>query len=186
MALQDILNSIQQKLEEELQKVGDDEKKAVEDIKKQMNKEEKDASGELKQQKEQKVSALNQKMDTILKMESRNSMLEAKTGLVSNVFDSVLEELNNLSDGDYKKWAVQAIKEMGLKEGEIIPAKGKEKVIQEAAQEAKSELTVGKAGDFEGGFIARSKNIEIDNTFTSIVFKQLKPELELQVAKILF
>ncbi len=186
MALQDILNSIQEKLEEELQKIEDDEKKSIDEIRKQMKKEEKKTHDELIKQKEQKINDLKQKMSTILKMESRNSMLEAKTKLVDSVFDSVLEKLNNLSDSDYKKWLLTSIKEIALKEGEIVPAKGKEKLIEEAIKESKSELKIAEAEEFSGGFIIRSKNIEIDNTFTSIVYKQLKPELELQTAKILF
>lgn len=186
MALQDILNSIQEKLEEELQKIEDDEKKIIDDIHKQTKKNEEKMQSELIKQKEQKMIDLKQKMNTILKMESRNSMLEAKTKLVNNVFDSVLEKLDSLSDSDYQKWLSTSIKEITLKEGEIVPAKGKEKLTEEAVKDAKSELKVVKAGEFKGGFIIRSKNIEIDNTFKSIVYKQLKPELELQAAKILF
>ena len=186
MALQDILNSIQEKLEEELQKVSDEEEKMLNDIKKQMKKEQDQKLKELTRQKESKINALGQKMEIILKMESRNSLLKAKTKLVDGVFDSVFEDLNKLSDAEYKEWMSSSIKKMDLSEGEIIPAKGKEKLTEEVIKETGLNLKIAKAGDFTGGFIACSKNIEINNTFNSIVFKQLKPEFELQVAKILF
>jgi V/A-type H+-transporting ATPase subunit E len=186
MALKDILNSISEKLQEELGKIDEDEKKAILDIQKQMAEEEKKAMDELNAQRKKKESGMKQKMDTILKMESRNALLKSKTDLIDQVFEGALDQLKKLPDKEYESWLKKALKNVAVSEGEIVPAKGKEKITESAVKAENMNLKVGDAGKFEGGFVIRSKNVEVDNTFEAILMRQLKADLEITVAKTLF
>lgn len=186
MALKDILNSIEERLQQELDKIEDEEKKTTEEIKKKMKEEEKKTLNELTEQKKQKLHDMKQKMETIFKMESRNLTLEAKTKLINQVFEGAINTLRELPEKEYKKWLVSQLKSIPFDSGEIIPAKGREKITQEAMKECKLNFKLASAGDFSGGFIAQSEDMEINNMFESIVYKQLKSNLELKVAKILF
>ncbi len=186
MALKDLLHTIDLKLKEDLKKIEHEEKESLDEIRKTAKHNEERAVAELQDQKGQRTDALKQKMDTILKMESRNKMLEAKTSLVSEVFAKAQEELANLSDTDYKKWLTSVLKKTGVASGTVIPAKGKEKITETVIHDLKLGLTMGKSGNFAGGCIIQSESMEVNCTFEAILMKNLRPDLEVMIAGQLF
>jgi V/A-type H+-transporting ATPase subunit E len=186
MALQDILTEINNKLQSELQKIANEEQKAVTDIKNRINNEEKLFVSSIRNQKEERIQSLKQKTKSIEHMEGRNELLKRKKQLLDEVFSNAVDELSKLDENTYKTWLESALKQAPQFKGEIIPAKGREKITEAVMKKVLPDCKLGSAGNFKGGVIARSEKMEIDMTFESIVEKQIRDDLEIKISSTLF
>ncbi len=187
MALNDILEQIKKETQEKLDKISEEHAKAVEKVEKEFEKMMKDAEEEMDEQVAANSEKIMNKMVTHAKMEAKNKLLSEKRELMDAIFDEALEALG--SSSDYEKLMTELLKhcEIDGDDVKVIPAKGKEDVTKAAlSASGKSYQMADKSADIKGGFILDSKKIEIDNSFESILNKQLRDDLELEVAQTIF
>jgi len=188
MALQDIIQKIQKDLEKDLAKIEKEEKEELREIDKEFVQSKKDLEKKKEKRVKEKAKGIEQKMATLLSMESRSKLLKEKIDLIEKVFQKAIDELCKFPDGEYKKVLAVLMKKLPEGEGEIVSVSGREKITEEALREAgKSGYTLGKASSaIKGGFIMKTGKIEIDNSFTTLVNQILKDEVETEVAGVLF
>jgi len=187
MALQDILEQIENETKEKLDNIKAKHDEAL----KALENEFAVLAKKIDQDMDEKVKAnskkIMNKMTTHARMEAKNKLLREKRAVMDSVFEIALESL--ISAGNYEDNLVQLLKNSNI-EGEniiVIPAKGKEDITKSALQASgKSYKMANKTADIKGGFILESDKIEIDNSFESILNNQLRGDLELEVAKTLF
>lgn len=130
-------------------------------------------------------------------LDGRKEILKVKQKLIEEAFSLAMEKLCRLPDRDYQKllenMAVKAVKN---KDGEIVLSERDKKRIDRNFTENinKRISSSGRSGrlvlsedsiETAGGFILRYNAMEINNTF-EVIFEMIKPQLENEVAKILF
>lgn len=189
MALQDIIQTILSEAEKKAQHIHDSTQKRINEYKSKVDSEITQQKADVDALAQQKKSEIDRKLKTTLSMEKRNQLLKVKRQTINNVFDKALSELCQLKDDEYLK-VLEAIgtyvKISHLKEGKIIPAKGKKKITESFIQSQNSKLSVESEGDFAGGFIIQTEKSEIDGSFEALMNAIIKSHCESEVSKILF
>ncbi|SFC78380.1 V-type ATP synthase subunit E [Clostridium uliginosum] len=127
-------------------------------------------------------------------LQARNEKLTSKQVIISEVFETSVEELCNISNDDFKAFVKSTILNIDISGDEklILNAEGikivDETFVCEINKElgSKGKLTLSKEiANFKGGFILEKDGIEINNTFEALV-NSLRDELSLEVARVLF
>lgn len=187
MALKDILEQIKEETEDKLNTLKKEHDKKMKEIDDKFSALKKEAETGMDEQVKTNSKKILNKMTTVAKMEAKNKLLKEKRELLDAIFDETLKKL--VSSSGYKRLITGLLKASKL-EGEgitVVPAKGKESETKAAVEASgKSYKVSEKSADVKGGFILKSDKIEIDNSFESILNKQLRDDLELEVAKTLF
>jgi len=130
-------------------------------------------------------------------LEFRKDMLKEKQDAIDSAFQESVNNLVNMKDDEYRK----VIKKMllaSVQTGEeeiIISSRDRSKITEIFIKDINKELAkTGKKGnlrlsknhyDILGGFILKSGNIELNNSFESL-FNSFREDLEAEVSKILF
>lgn len=186
MALADILQKIQKETEEKLKKLEEGHKAKLKKLEDEYEKKKKVAAEDMEKKVAANVEKIHNKAKILAKMEAKNKLLKEKRELIDKLFDEALEKLSKSSE--YEKFITSLMSRSSL-EGDVyvVPAKGKEDETKKAIKESKKDYKlVDKPAPIKGGFILKTDKIEVDNSFESILKKELKYELELEIAKILF
>ena len=176
----------------EIEKIGD---KKIKDLEKQLEERLKKIDEEYAEEKSTALSESQKRADSAVERvetrtemlantEKRKHILAKKREIVESVFTDALDNL--VKSSNYKKYLEESLKKAKkeVKEGEIIPAKGKKEVTEEIIKG--TDYKIVSEGDFKGGFVLRSGKIEYDFTFDSVIEKCLRDELETKIAHILF
>lgn len=187
MALSDILEQIKKETQEKLDKLQKDYDEAVKKIEKEFEKLLNDAREEMDEQVAANSEKIRSKMVTHAKMEAKNKLLKEKREVIDEIFKAALDAL--ASSSDYEKLLTKLLKHSDI-DGDhvkVVPAKGKEDATKAAISASGKTFKMSeKSADIKGGFILESEKIEIDNSFESILNKQLRDDLELEVAQNIF
>lgn len=142
---------------------------------------------------------VNQKkrMFAIASLEERKNALKARQDMVDRAFAEAMNKLVTLPDKEYstvlKHYIIQSVRE-GV--GEFLLNEADKKrlgeafvtELNEALKKAGKNASLTLAKDViraKGGFILRYGEMEINSTL-EIMMSQLRPQLEVQVANILF
>lgn len=187
MALADILEEIKKEADEKLKTLEKEHADKIKGLDTQFDEKKKTAESEMDEQVTENSRKILNKMTTHAKMEAKNKLMREKRELMEGVFKEALDQLVN-SD-NYKEILVSLLKHSNIKGDDIIvcPAKGKEDVTKAAISAAGKDYKLSeKPLNIKGGFVLTTDKIEIDNSFESILYKQLKDDLELEVAEKLF
>ncbi len=187
MALTDILDQIKKETEEKMKELDTQHAKKLSKLDDEFAAKMKNAELLMDEAVTENSKKILNKMTTHAKMEAKNKLLSEKRELMDVVFEAALKELAH-SD-NYKGLLVGLLKHGGLT-GEgitVCPAKGKEEETRAAISESGKDYNMSDESlNIKGGFVLKSEKIEIDNSFESILNKQLRSDLELEVAKSLF
>ncbi len=187
MALTDILEEIKKETEEKMKALEKTHADKLKGLDKKFEEKKKEAEEEMDEQVSENSKKILNKMTTHAKMEAKNKLIREKRDLIESIFKAALDELAR-SD-KYKEMLVNLLKNSDI-EGEdvkICPAKGREEETKSAISAAGKDYALCQESlPIAGGFVIKSDKIEIDNSFESILYKQLKDDLELEVAKSLF
>jgi len=187
MALSDILEEIKKETESKMDALQKEHDKKLKAIDEEFTTKTKEAEEEMDEQVKANSAKVLNKMTTHAKMEAKNKLLKEKRELLEGIFEAALEQL--IKSDNYKEMITHLLKHSKLhgEDIEVLPAHGKEEVTRAALSESGSQYRMAeKSADIKGGFILKSKKIEIDNSFESILNQQLKSDLELEIAKSLF
>lgn len=143
---------------------------------------------------EREAASRKERIISGAQLQARNEKLEAKQKVISEVFETSVNELAGCSAEDLKGFIKEVILNTNI-EGEqnlILNEAGK-KAVDEAFVAEINKALGNKAvikldentRDFRGGFILEKDGIEINNTFEALV-SSLKDDLSLEVARVLF
>lgn len=186
MALNDILEQIAS----EAKAKSDELTSQFEDQKKQMEAHRAETLSQMEKDNDKKTAEdtekSKEKAEMESEMEAKNSLLTAKRQIIdetlvmavadlaaSKLYESILTDMLRSTDLDST--------------AEVIPAKGKEDQTRRAIQSSgKSYQIASESADFAGGFILKAEKVEIDNSFETLIQKQLRPNLEIELNKLLF
>lgn len=185
MALSDIIKKLQEDMEQEIKLISEKAETKMQDLKKSFEQEMKEIEKEIDQKMEAKKKDINRKMETMLSMEDRIITLNAKQEICSKAYAQAIEKLITMKDSDYESFLIKLLKSVPLDKGSLTPAKGKSQATKKAVEQAKKTFSVGKEGDFEGGFKIELNNVAIDLSFKTLL-KQLREKTEPDVAHLLF
>lgn len=187
MALTDILDQIKKVTEEKMKALDAQHTKKVSKLDDEFAAKMKNAELLMDEAVVVNSKKIMNKMTTHAKMEAKNQLLKEKRELMDVVFETALKELAHSEN--YKGLLVGLLKHTVLT-GEgitVCPAKGREEETRAAiAESGKDYKLCEESLNIKGGFILKSEKIEINNSFESILNKQLRSDLELDVAQTLF
>lgn len=187
MALTDILDQIVQEANTGLDKLEKDfsnKKKKLEDNFKDRQKE---IDEDLHQRVEENSKKIIEKAETLAKMEGKSSVLKAKREFIAQILTEATEEL--AKSEKYEQILTDMLQGINVSGSNIvvIPAKGKEETTKAAIKAAgKDYFLSDKSANIKGGFILKTDKIEIDNSFETIINKQLREDFEITLNKTLF
>lgn len=127
-------------------------------------------------------------------LQARNEKLKSKQIVISEVFETTIKELCNVSSEDFRGFVKAVIlnSDFSGSQNLILNEQGKKMIdfdfISELNREigSKGNITLSdKTGNFKGGFVLEKDGIEMNNTFEALV-NSLKDEMGLEVARVLF
>jgi V/A-type H+-transporting ATPase subunit E len=187
MALKDIIDTISKETKEEAERIKGEGNKKVSLIRKEGQAKIKTEEAKISERIDKEVKRVIDKAKFQSNIEERNRVVSAKQELINQVFKEALQSLGELNKSDYIDFVKKLIAKLPEVEGgEIVAVRGKEKLTKEALKEAKKKFSLSSetvAG--VGGSIFRSKDLEVDNTFRTLV-SSIRSDLEIEVSKILF
>jgi V/A-type H+/Na+-transporting ATPase subunit E len=187
MALSDILDKIKEETDAKMKEINEQHEAKLSTLEGDFKEKEEKAKAEMDEQVTVNSKKILNKMETLAKMEANSKLLREKRELLDSVFAGALEQLTAASN--YQDMVTSLLKGSEL-EGDdvtVIPAKGKEEATRSAlSASGKSYQMAETSANIKGGFILQSDKIEINNSFESILHKQLRDDLELDIAKMLF
>ncbi|MDR1439363.1 MAG: hypothetical protein LBJ10_04940 [Clostridiales bacterium] len=145
---------------------------------------------------DKEAAARERRLVSVAELEGRKAKLATKQGLIDELFAKSIEKLNKLPDAQYERLLVGMI---------ALSAAGDEEVILSpkdagrvsagfigaankalAAKGKPAALVISKdSRDIDGGFVLRSGDVEVNNSFASIV-KFQKDSLDALAVKMLF
>lgn len=185
MALTDILDKIEKETNLKLQEMESNFEKKKLALEKSLEERKNALDLKYKKSVEEKSESIMEKAKNLSFRESQNALVFEKRKLIIECMESAIEKLANSKD--YEKKIEALLKMIPYEEGEIIPAKGKEDATEKAIKTSKKDFKLSKSSaPIKGGFIFSSKKIEIDNSFETIIKRQLKDELEIKLNNLLF
>ncbi|MBN1494922.1 V-type ATP synthase subunit E [Candidatus Peregrinibacteria bacterium] len=187
MALNNILEQIKQETDAKLASLQHNYDQEIKKIDHEFEALTLTAKNDMDEQVKTNSKKIMDKMATAAKMEAKNKLLKAKRAVMDKVFEQALDRI--ISSSDYTKLITGLLKRSDIHGDDVtvLPAKGRENETKDAIHACGRKFKLAdKSADIKGGFILSSEKIEIDNSFESILNKQLRDELELETAKLIF
>ena len=152
---------------------------------------------EISQKSVYDVSEKKRIINSIVELEMRKDILAAKQQAIEEVFDKVLDRMNNLEDSRYERVIfdmLMASVENG--EEEVVMSEARRKKLSAdffnklnkvlAASGKKGNVKISdETRNISGGFILKSQGVEINNSFEAII-RLYRDEIEPKVAEIFF
>jgi vacuolar-type H+-ATPase subunit E/Vma4 len=189
MALSDILQKIKDEAGKKaafMKQVADDEIAKVKEETLTRAEARRKAVNEKAQAKSESV---REKAAVLAKMEGRNKLLAEKRGVIDEVYTEAGRELVHLSGSELSKLLVSMLKSAAkaMPKGHLTVATGGKKVVEEAVSKAGVDYSVrDESSDIDGGFVVSDGKQEINLSFNYLLKSQIRPNTELEIAKILF
>lgn len=188
MALEDIIKTILNDAQKKADKIILEAQKKVNKIKEEYRHQAKDIKKRLSVETKAEEEQILDEARTNTRLFHKNTLLAKKQELIGQVFEKALDKLARLPKDKYLKLLVSLLKQAPKLEGrvEVVPIKGKEKITEEAIKKAKKDFILSKDSvQSKGGFVLKSKDIEIDNTYETLISEK-REVLETKIAQILF
>ena len=142
------------------------------------------------------AAARKKRKIAVAELEGRKTKLTAKQEIIGELFAKSIEKLNNTPDAEYEKILLEMICERAVGNEEIILSKkdrgrvsadfiNKINAMTLAAGKLAGMTLSEQTRQISGGFVLRSGDVEINNSFESIV-KTQNDSLEALAVKMLF
>lgn len=176
-----ILDSIKDDAQKESNDILSKAKTKGEEIVKNKEEEAKKLASNMITEAKNEANLLIKNSEITANREARDIKIKAQNDVVIKVLESLKEKLKQISDQDYKKYVLNTLKNMDVKNAEIVLQEGKQNIFspEEIKKLKVSEQTV------EDGFVIRSGKIEYDSKFSSLIDYK-KDEFKKQVIEEIF
>lgn len=186
MALLDILEKINKETELKLAQLEKDFNEKIQGIEVEFEKKQKSIDENIHKSIEEKSKSMMEKAKNLATREAENDILKAKRELIDECIEETIVQLSDSSD--YEEILTTLILKSNMEDdAELIPAKGKEEQTKKALKKSEKNYKLSdKTANIKGGFILKTKKIEIDNSFETILKKQFREDIEMNINKILF
>ncbi|MBU1178063.1 hypothetical protein KJ903_02485 [Patescibacteria group bacterium] len=187
MALEDITKTITEEAQAEAKKIKSAGDKQVAEIVTEGKEKVKAEEVKINQRIEKEVQKVMERVKFQTNIAERNQLVAAKQKIVGEVFAKVLEQMSGLDENKYVEFVTGLVNGLpDVAEGEIVPVAGKEELTKRIIDGSQKSFAVSADSiPGVGGFIFRSENIEINNTFAALLDEK-KGDWEIEVSKILF
>jgi len=186
MALDDIKKAILAEAEKEAKKIEQEGEQKIglvnNDWLKKIEARKKDLIASSQRKANQKVQQTQFK----LQAQAQTEILDQKQKDIDKVYKITLDKLAEIDDDQYVELMEKLIKQLPAGEGSLISVNDKDSLLKKALRQSSQKydvLTETTSGN--GGFIFRSKEVEIDNTFATLV-RNAKEQTILEVSSLLF
>lgn len=188
MAIQDIVNSIEQDTKEKIAQIQKDGQASLHELRQKLDQElaerKQVAVSEFSKAAAKKISQAGWKSTSNI----QTTVLEKKRAMLDQLFSKVIDNMGQLSDDVYENLTSDLLNKLPDLDTEtiIVPAQGKEDLTKKAIHKsgisaALSEKTVNS----KGGFIVQSKDVNINLTFEALV-ELYRIDHETEIANKLF
>ncbi len=186
MALTDILDKIQKETELKIAEIENDFNKKMKEIEQDFENKQKSIDESVHSKIESGSEKILEKAKNLAKREAKNHVLESKRKIIDECIDAAIEDLS--TSDEYEQLLVAILKNTDIdSDAEVVPAKGKEDITAKAVKASGKEFKViDSSAEIKSGFIIKTKMIEINNSFSTIINKQLREDIEIKLNKILF
>jgi len=186
MALADIQQHIKQKADEKVSSIDRDSESKLQELTKEW--EEKLATERERLLEEASRMAEGKLSQAKFKIREKGNteVLLAKQAVVDETYEKALKKIADLSDADYEKVLEKLLMDIKSAEGTLHTCKEKHASLVKAARSAGVNAKVSDdAIKTVGGFIFKGENVDIDNTFETII-ERVREETLIEVNTILF
>ncbi len=186
MALIDIIEKINKQAQLKVEKLQKEYEAMMTDLKKEHEQKKKDLNANFDNEIRSETARIDEKSKLEAEIESKKRLLQAKRKLIDQVLAKATDEL--ATSDKYEELLTEMLKRAELSDSAVvIAAKGKEDATRKAIAAAKKTFLLSEdSADIKGGFIIRDNQIEIDNSFETIIESQLRQSLEIELNKLLF
>ncbi len=136
---------------------------------------------------QKKAKEERKRIIAMARLEARNTILTAKQNQVEVVFKSVLQDLDSLSDSEYKE-LVKRLLRKAVKGGEevIVNERDRNRINASLLAEIDGSIALSnEIRDIDGGFILKTGRIETNNSFNSLI-SAVREEIEPKIVEVLF
>jgi len=187
MALKDIINTITDEAKAEAEKIKQEGKKKIEAIEEESRQKIKTEEKKIDDSIEKEAQKVVDRAAFESNIKERNKIVSLKQEIVDEVFDKVLEKIKELGDNEYSAVMKKLIADLPeVESGYITPIAGKEDLTRKALQDSGKNYSISDSSiEGAGGFVFKSKDIEVDNRFEELL-KGLREELEIEISNKLF
>jgi len=189
MALQDILQKITEEADKKAAFMKQVTVKEIKKIQEEAQARAEARKREIEEKIEVKSISIIQKSKTLAKMTGRSQTLKDKRAVIDQAYEEVEKELHNLDGHEYVKLMVNMLKyaSKSAQKGSLTVPADKKRQMEEALEKANVDFHIKEeTHEFKGGFVVVSGSVEINLSFPYLIEKIVRPNTELEVAKILF
>lgn len=187
MALSDLVAKILDEAKKEVVKIEAETADKIEMMESENETRISKRKAEIENNTEAKKASMLKKVMTLSNMQRRNLLLKTKQKSIETILDNIVQSIVDLPDAKYEEMIAVLFEKSGQIEGAVFhPAKGKENQTINGMKKAKMAYKQGLSLEIKGGFILVSDKIEINNSIESIVKSELRKNLELEIANVLF
>lgn len=186
MALEDIKKAIDEQAQAEIAGIEKDGNQKVAEVQAIWSKKVSDKKQSIIATAQRKANQKIQQTEFKMQSQTQTEILNQKKQILDKVYKSALQRLTSLDDGQYVELVATLIEKIPETEGSLISVKDKETLLKKAANKSKKKFDVlNETVGGHGGFIFHSKQVEIDQTFATLV-ENAKEDTLLDVSKKLF
>jgi len=186
MPLSHIQETIKREAEKRIQEIEAQAQKQVSEIEAQISIEKENLIKSVEQKAQSKIKNLKEQSKTALEVQERNAILQRKQELLLESQKNVLDALQKLQGIEYEKIISNLLKKVELKDSaEMIVPAGTESESKKALSASGKKFVIKVDSKLKGGFVIKTKSIEINNSFEDIV-KQIFEEKEMKIVNLLF
>lgn len=197
MGLENILKSIEEKVNIEIEKLMEEAGKEKERIIEKARGEAQEKKRELLKKFEKETKNERKRKLIKTKMEEKKKILALKQKFMKDAFQKAKQSFSNLNKGDYLRLFKEALLS-NIDSGEeriLISPRDKLLIDEQFMQELKNELNkrgkeakikfIPELDEEERGFIIKKKGVQMNCTFSTLL-SELKDKIEIEVAQRLF
>lgn len=169
MSVEDIKKSIQNEAEAKIQAILSDGQKKISEINSSWNKKLDEKRKTIVASAQKKANQKIQQTEFNLDSQIKTEISRKKQSIIDQVYKLAFKKLSELDDASYVELMEKLIGALPEEKGEVESVKSKEDLLKKALKNAKADINLSdKTINGGGGFIYRSKAVDIDCTFATL------------------
>lgn len=187
MALQNILELIASEAQSEAKRIQENAELHAKEVREKCVA---DAEAKIQvvvSEKDAYIASLKKRHETRMRMEQRAVLSQKKSQVLDRVFDAAKEYLQKASDAELEKIFSALLSQISSSHGNVVLlGEGQKNAFEKALKATGKNFSVVEQKDLRGGFLFRSENFEMDFSFSNLLEKVLRPQVEGKLSALLF